>query len=51
MVGAHYRVSGDLTNTDNIMNNTFWIGVQPSLTQAMMEFTARKIEAYLGVRF
>jgi CDP-6-deoxy-D-xylo-4-hexulose-3-dehydrase len=51
MVGAHYRVSGDLTNTDNVMNNTFWIGVQPSLTQEMMEFAARKIESYLGVNF
>ena len=51
MVGAKYRVSGDLINTDNVMNNTFWIGVQPSLTQAMLEFTARKIEIYLGVNF
>lgn len=51
MQGAKYRVSGDLTNTDNVMNNTFWIGVQPSLTQEMMEFAARKIESYLGVAF
>ncbi len=51
MVGAHYRISGDLTNTDNVMNNTFWIGVQPSLTKEMLEFAARKIETYLGVNF
>jgi CDP-6-deoxy-D-xylo-4-hexulose-3-dehydrase len=51
MVGANYRISGDLTNTDNVMNNTFWIGVQPSLTTEMMEFSARKIESYLGVNF
>lgn len=51
MVGAKYRISGDLANTDNVMNNTFWIGVQPSLTQEMMEFAARKIESYLGVNF
>ncbi len=51
MAGANYRISGDLTNTDNVMNNTFWIGVQPSLTHAMMEFTASKIESYLGVNF
>lgn len=51
MVGANYRVSGDLTNTDNVMNNTFWIGVQPSLTPAMLEFAAQKIESYLGVNF
>lgn len=51
MMGARYRISGDLTNTDNVMNNTFWIGVQPALTQEMLEFTARKIEVYLGVNF
>lgn len=51
MKAANYRISGDLTNTDNVMNNTFWIGVQPSLTKEMMEFSARKIETYLGVNF
>jgi CDP-6-deoxy-D-xylo-4-hexulose-3-dehydrase len=51
MLGAKYRVSGDLRNTDNVMNNTFWIGVQPSLTRDMLEFAAQKIEAYLGVAF
>ena len=51
MLGANYRVSGDLTNTDRVMNDTFWIGVQPSLTEEMLEFAAAKIESYLGVRF
>jgi CDP-6-deoxy-D-xylo-4-hexulose-3-dehydrase len=51
MAGANYRISGDLTNTDNVMNNTFWIGVQPALTKEMLEFAAQKIETYLGVNF
>jgi CDP-6-deoxy-D-xylo-4-hexulose-3-dehydrase len=51
MVGAHYRISGDLTSTDYVMNNTFWIGVQPALSQEMLEFAALKIESYLGVNF
>lgn len=51
MQGTHYRVSGELTNTDNVMNNTFWIGVQPSLTTKMLEHAASTIERYLGVRF
>ena len=33
MASANYRISGELTNTDNVMNNTFWIGVQPALTK------------------
>ena len=51
MVNAKYRVSGELTNTDNVMKNTFWIGVQPALTPEMLEFVASKIEAYLGLNF
>ena len=51
MIGANCRISGDLTNTDNVMSNTFWIGVQPALTREMLEFAASKIESYLGVNF
>ena len=51
MIGANYRISGDLTNTDNVMTNTFWIGVQPALTKEMLDFSARKIESYLGINF
>ncbi|MGO4382519.1 lipopolysaccharide biosynthesis protein RfbH [Pseudoduganella sp. RAF19] len=46
-----YRVVGSLENTDNIMNNTFWIGVQPALTREMLEYAASSIEAYLGLNF
>ena len=51
MVDAQYRVSGELTNTDNVMNNTFWIGVQPALTKEMLEYVASQIESYLGLGF
>jgi hypothetical protein len=50
-IGANNRVSGGLTNTDNVTNSTFWIGVQPSLKLEMLEFTAHEIETYLGVIF
>jgi len=48
---ANYRVSGDLTNTDSVMINTFWIGGQLALTKDMLGFAASKIETYLGVNF
>jgi CDP-6-deoxy-D-xylo-4-hexulose-3-dehydrase len=51
MENAKYRISGALINTDNVMENTFWIGVQPSLTESMMEYSASQIELFLGVRF
>ena len=49
MIGANFRISGVLTNTDNVMNNTFWIGVQPALTREMLEFAAKKIESFLDI--
>jgi CDP-6-deoxy-D-xylo-4-hexulose-3-dehydrase len=51
MIDAEYRISGELTNTDSIMENTFWIGVQPALTKEMLEYSASKIETYLGLSF
>jgi CDP-6-deoxy-D-xylo-4-hexulose-3-dehydrase len=51
MQHQQYRVSGDLKNTDIVMNNTFWIGVQPALTDEMLEYSVTKIENYLGVGF
>src|SRR5574343_81240 len=46
MTNIRYRVSGDLTQTDNVMNNTFWIGVQPALSPEVLEFVARKIAIF-----
>jgi CDP-6-deoxy-D-xylo-4-hexulose-3-dehydrase len=51
MLGRQFRVSGDLSNTDIVMNNSFWIGVYPGLTAAMLEFACEKIENFLGVGF
>lgn len=49
MIGRNFRVSGELTNTDIVMNNSLWIGVYPGLTQEMLNFTCEKIEEYFGV--
>ena len=51
MKGKNYRVSGELANTDVVMNDSFWIGVYPGLTKEMLDFTVEKIETYLGVNF
>ena len=42
--GEGYRVSGSLKNTDRIMNDTFWIGVYPGMTEEMLGFMAKKIK-------
>ena len=51
MIGRNFRISGDLTNTDRIMNDTLWIGVFPGLTKEMMDFSISKIEEFFGVNF
>jgi len=38
-----YRVSGGLENTDFIMNNTFWIGVYPGMTDQMIDYMAQEV--------
>jgi CDP-6-deoxy-D-xylo-4-hexulose-3-dehydrase len=49
IVGAQYRCVGDLTQTDRVMSQTFWIGVQPALTQEMLAFAAQSIQNFLGL--
>jgi CDP-6-deoxy-D-xylo-4-hexulose-3-dehydrase len=44
-----YRISGELTNTDIIMNDTFWIGVYPGLSVEMLGFVANKLKSCFGV--
>ncbi|MDU6630410.1 MAG: DegT/DnrJ/EryC1/StrS family aminotransferase, partial [Lachnoanaerobaculum sp.] len=38
-----YRIVGELTNTDRIMNDTFWVGVYPGMTDEKIDFMAKMI--------
>jgi len=44
--GWEYRVVGDMTNTDYVMNNVFWIGVFPGLTKEMLDYIAATARAF-----
>lgn len=44
--GDGYRVVGSLENTDRIMNDTFWIGVYPGMTETMIDYMASTIQEY-----
>lgn len=39
-----YRVVGDLANTEFIMNNTFWVGVYPGMTDEKIDYMAKVIK-------
>ena len=51
MVGRNYRISGDLTNTDIVMNQTFWLGIYPGLDDEHLDYLASKIEEFFGINF
>lgn len=44
--GAGYRQVGDLKNTDFVMNNTFWIGVYPGMTEAQNAWMVECISTF-----
>ncbi|ANI28360.1 lipopolysaccharide biosynthesis protein RfbH [Yersinia entomophaga] len=46
-----YRVVGELTNTDRIMNQTFWIGIYPGLTHDHLDYVVSKFEEFFGLNF
>lgn len=51
MQGKTYKVVGQLNNTDCIMKNTFWLGVQPALSKDMIEYTVNSIRSFFGFDF
>ena len=42
------RVVGELTNTDIVMNDTFWIGVWPGLSIEMLEYVVKNLKEILS---
>jgi CDP-6-deoxy-D-xylo-4-hexulose-3-dehydrase len=45
--GIDYRIVGSLTETDRIMNDTFWVGVYPGLNEQAVGYIADSIKRYL----
>lgn len=41
-----HRVIGELKNTDTIMNNSFWIGVYPGITEEMIQYVIKQFEDF-----
>ena len=39
-----FKISGNLEVTDNIMNNTFWVGIHPSLGEEELDYIGKSLE-------
>jgi CDP-6-deoxy-D-xylo-4-hexulose-3-dehydrase len=46
---VNYRVHGDLKNTDTIMNQLFWIGVHPGITDLHIEYMLDQLEKVCSI--
>ena len=49
MVQGSYRISGELTNTDVVMNQTFWLGTFPALGEEQLDYISEKLETFFGL--
>lgn len=43
-----FRIVGDLKNTDRIMEDTFWVGLYPGMTDEMVDFMVKTIKEALN---
>lgn len=49
-MGTPRRVIGNLKNTDQIMNDTFWIGVWPGISLEMLDYMIESIHNLVGIK-
>jgi CDP-6-deoxy-D-xylo-4-hexulose-3-dehydrase len=45
--GLEYRVIGDMSGSDYVMNHVFWIGVYPGLTTEMLDYVVAAIATFV----
>lgn len=47
-VGRNFRIADNLNNTDYIMNNTFFLGTYPGITEEKLDYIEEKLDSYLS---
>ena len=46
--GREFSISGTLEGADRIMDDTFWVGIYPSLGNVQLEYIANRLLAFFG---
>src|SRR3984957_19349702 len=46
MIGREFRVSGELTNSDRVMRQSFWVGLYPGLSPEAIDYMLRQIRDF-----
>ena len=46
----NYRIADNLKNTDLVMNNLFWIGVYPGITEEKMNYMINVFQEFLNLK-
>ena len=49
--GQKFRVANELINTNLVMQNTFWVGVQPALNLDQLNYVSNRIKFYISPEF
>lgn len=49
-INQPHRIAGELTNSDLITDQTFWIGVYPALTEEMIDYVIGSIKDFVAER-
>jgi CDP-6-deoxy-D-xylo-4-hexulose-3-dehydrase len=47
-LGIEKRMIGELPNSDYVMNNVFWVGVYPGLTDEMIDYLIESLAAVVN---
>ncbi|MGW0549113.1 lipopolysaccharide biosynthesis protein RfbH [Streptomyces altiplanensis] len=49
-INQPHRVAGDLTNSDIITEQTFWVGVYPGLGDEQLDYVISSVKEFVGAR-
>ena len=49
-LGVDYKISGELKNTDKIMNDSFWVGVYPGMSDEKIEYIIKTVRGFISTK-